>query len=64
MQVNEIFIVLQALWDFFLICLATGVCAYWITFLVFVWNDEPLNHADKSLFTQLILKCRKIRRQR
>jgi hypothetical protein len=64
MTQTELFIVLQTLWDFFLIVLACGICCYWTVFLLLVWNDEPLDPEAKDLTTNLILKCRALRSNR
>ncbi len=57
----EIFIVLQTIWDVFLIALACGVTCYWLTFWLLVLNDEPLNPNADDLMTKLILRCRELR---
>ncbi len=60
----EIFIVLQTLWDVFLVVLGCGITCYWMVFWLLVLNDEPLNPERDDLFTKLILKARALRRQR
>ena len=60
----ETFIVLQTLWDVFLIVLACGVTCYWFTFWLLVLNDEPLNPNADDLMTKMILKCRELRGQK
>ena len=61
MNQTEIFIVGQALWDFFLIIVACGFTAYGLVLLLLVWSDEPLNPESDNLFTRLILRCRTLR---
>ena len=61
MTQTEIFIVLQTLWDFFLIVLACGITCYWWVFWLLVYNDEPLNLENNDITTKLILKCRKLK---
>ena len=58
---DETFIVLQTLWDVFLIALACGIACYWWVFWLLVLNDEPLNIQGDSLTVKLILKCRQLR---
>ena len=60
----ETFIVLQTLWDVFLIILACGITCYWWVFWLLVLNDEPLNVQGDSLTVKLILKCRELRGQK
>ena len=57
----ETFIVLQTLWDVFLIALTCGITCYWWVFWLLVLNDEPLNVQGDSLTVKLILKCRELR---
>jgi len=61
MTQTEIFIVLQTLWDFFLIILACGIGCWWLTFWLLVYNDEPLCNETDSLSVKLILKCRELK---
>ncbi len=61
MTQTEIFIVLQTLWDFFLIVLACGITCYWWMFWLMVYNDEPLNLENNDITTKLILKCRQLK---
>jgi hypothetical protein len=60
----ETFIVLQTLWDVFLIALACGIACYWWVFWLLVLNDEPLNVQGDSLTVKLISKCRELRGQK
>ena len=57
----ETFIILQTLWDLFLICLACGIACYWIVFWLFVFNDEPLYTEGDSLFVKLVTYCRELK---
>ena len=57
----ETFIVLQTLWEVFLVTLACGITCYWWVFWLLVLNDEPLNVQGDSLTVKLILKCRELR---
>jgi len=60
----ETFIVLQTLWDVFLIALGCGITCYWWVFWLLVLNDEPLNVQGDSLTIKLISKCRELRSQK
>ena len=51
MTQTEIFIVLQTLWDFFLIILACGITCYWWVFWLLVYNDEPLSTENMDIIT-------------
>lgn len=61
MTQNEIFIVLQTLWDFFLIVLACGISAYWIAFWLLLFDKAPLNPERTDLFAKGILFFRNLR---
>jgi len=61
MTQTEIFIVLQTLWDLFLIVLACGITCYWWSFWLLVYNNEPLNAENGDITTKLILKCRQLK---
>ena len=57
----ETFIILQTLWDFFLIVLACGISCYWIVFWLLVFNDVPLNPERNDMFAKLILRLRELK---
>ena len=57
----ETFIVLQTLWDFFLIVLGCGIACYWIAFWLLLFDKAPLNPERNDIFAKLILRFRELK---
>jgi len=61
----QTFIILQTAWDFFLITLSCGIFCYWVAFWYAVLDrDYTPTPENKDMFTQIVLRCRELRRNR